>query len=148
MENLDIGELTGGIERLNGAVHVEKSDGLPKCDVDAIQHCAPPLPVGAHYCDAVENGRLGPLLGLHAGNEPGEKPRQRHARPAHCGHRLHYAFLVPAIALKTSFSPSSATSIWISSPAPNSPNRILSDNGSSTYRWIARFSGRAPKLSS
>src|SRR5437667_1244510 len=54
----------------------------------------------------------------------------------------------PESARNASRSLSGATSTSISSPRANSPTRIFSESGSSTYFWIARFSGRAPKCSS
>src|SRR4029077_12277996 len=55
---------------------------------------------------------------------------------------------VPESARNARRSLSGATSTSISSPRANSPTRIFSDSGSSTYFWMARFSGRAPKCSS
>src|SRR5262249_54004764 len=55
----------------------------------------------------------------------------------------------PSMARKViSFSPdsgSSSASTTIVSPARNSFHRRRSDSGSSTLRWMARRSGRAPK---
>src|SRR5207244_5478831 len=63
------------------------------------------------------------------------------------GKPADHAF-VPESARNANRSLSGATSTSISSPRANSPTRIFSDSGSSTYFWIARFSGRAPKCSS
>src|SRR5207253_15084 len=57
---------------------------------------------------------------------------------------LSYALVLLARTLNSSASPAIVTWISSSSPRENSPTRILSESGSSTNRWIARLSGRAP----
>src|SRR5207245_11624638 len=90
------------------------------------------------------NGRRRRSLALRARGTRGEHDRTHEDDE---GALADHAF-EPESARNPSRSLSGATSTSISSPRANSPTRIFSESGSSTYFWIARFSGRAPKCSS
>src|SRR5712692_9259829 len=71
------------------------------------------------------------------GSQENQRDGQREENPT------NHAF-VPESARNARRSLSGATSTSISSPRANSPTRIFSDRGSSTYFCTARFRGRAP----
>lgn len=79
-----------------------------------------------------------PVLGARGTrSQEDQRDGQREENPT------NYAF-VPESARNARRSLSGATSTSISSPRANSPTRIFSERGSSTYFCTARFRGRAP----
>ena len=64
------------------------------------------------------------------------------------GSLISYAATLSSCPIIEKVSPSGSRSTMITSPSLNSPDRILSANGSCSSRWMVRLSGRAPKLGS
>ena len=60
--------------------------------------------------------------------------------------RLRGAGTTPDPCLNSRFSPDSSTSTSTMEPLCHLPSRICSESGSSSKRWIARRSGRAPNV--
>jgi len=135
----DVVVLARPVERQNRALHVlvgERSSGQQATRLeDGDRRGAP----GALHGDGVggEDRRGLALRAARARGEHGET-QDKDGGKAEC-----HAFK-PESALNARRSLSGATSTSISSPRANSPTRIFSESGSSTYFWMARFKGRAP----
>ena len=137
----DVVELAGGVERLDGVAEVAVAHLAARHQAAGEEHAGSPDTLGAHHGDRIRHAgapRHAPALrGAGARSETDGGEGETEEEPA------AHAF-VPVRARKARRSLSGATSTSISSPLANSPTRIFSDSGSSTYFWIARFSGRAP----
>ena len=132
--------LTRGVERLDGVLHVAIPEGFAGGEAALGQHLVAVQPPQPEDDDGIGRDGL-PLRARGAREEHDGSQREDEGKPA--DHALE-----PESARNPRRSLSGATSTSTSSPRANSPTRIFSDSGSSTYFWIARFSGRAPKCSS
>src|SRR6266568_4295799 len=143
--------LARGVEGLHSALDVAVAEGPARSEAALLEHLlAVESPRPEHH-DGV--GRdAGGWAGR--GGRGGRALRARGARDEHGqtqqddGGKLADHAFEPESARNANRSLSGATSTSTSSPRANSPTRIFSDSGSSTYFCIARFSGRAPKCSS
>src|SRR2546428_9400753 len=137
--------LPRGVQRLDGPLDVGVAYGPAGDEPALLEHLLALQATEPEDPDRVgRNGRRRRSLALRARGTRGEHDRTHEDDE---GALADHAF-EPESARNPSRSLSGATSTSISSPRANSPTRIFSESGSSTYFWIARFSGRAPKCSS
>src|SRR5207249_10743868 len=130
------------LQGLDGPLNVAVAERSAGGETAGVEHLAAIDVAEALDHDGVGGRRAGLALrpgrarGQHDGTQNDEE-----RKPA--GHAFE-----PESARNPRRSLSGATSTSTSSPRANSPTRIFSESGSSTYFWMARFNGRAPKCSS
>ena len=124
----DVVVLPGGVQGLDGALHVAVAQRPAGRESALIEHLLAVDPAEADDDDGV-GGDSGWPLALSARKARGEHGRTH----TDDGGKLADHAFEPESARNASRSLSGAASTSISSPRANSPTRIFSDSGSSTY---------------